>query len=31
MTMTTAVVVGTAGVYTLVALGAARLDVWPFN
>jgi hypothetical protein len=29
--MATAVVVGAAGVYTLVALGAARLDVWPFQ
>jgi uncharacterized membrane protein YedE/YeeE len=29
--MSTAIVVGAAGVYTLVALGAARLDIWPFQ
>jgi uncharacterized membrane protein YedE/YeeE len=29
--MTTAIVVGSAGVYTLVAFGAARLDIWPFQ
>src|SRR5436305_9459874 len=29
--MMTAVVVGSVGVYTLVALGAARLDIWPFQ
>jgi uncharacterized protein len=29
--MTTAIVVGAAGVYTLVSLGAARLDIWPFQ
>src|SRR5213080_2773905 len=29
--MATAIVVGAAGVYTLVALGAARLDIWPFQ
>jgi uncharacterized membrane protein YedE/YeeE len=29
--MTTAIVVGAIGVYTLVALGAARLDIWPFQ
>src|SRR5688500_339542 len=27
--MATAVVVGSIGVYTLVALGLARLDIWP--
>jgi uncharacterized membrane protein YedE/YeeE len=29
--MATAVVVGAVGVYALVALGAARLDVWPLQ
>jgi uncharacterized membrane protein YedE/YeeE len=29
--MLTAVVVGSAGVYALVAAGAARLDIWPFQ
>ena len=29
--MTTAVVVGAAVVYTLVALGAVRLDIWSFQ
>ena len=29
--MTTAVVVGAAGVDTLIALGAVRLDIWPFQ
>src|SRR5205823_1246482 len=29
--MLTAVVVGAVGVYSLVALGAATLDVWPFQ
>jgi uncharacterized protein len=29
--MLTAVVVGSIGVYALVALGAARLDIWPFQ
>jgi uncharacterized membrane protein YedE/YeeE len=29
--MTTAIVIGAAGVYTLVSLGAARLDIWPFQ
>ena len=29
--VTTAIVVGAAGVYTLVSLGAARLDIWPFQ
>src|SRR4051794_7669958 len=29
--MATAIVVGSAGVYTLVALGAAELDIWPFQ
>jgi uncharacterized protein len=29
--MMTAIVVGAIGVYALVALGVARLDVWPFQ
>jgi uncharacterized membrane protein YedE/YeeE len=29
--MGTAVVVGSVGVYALVAAGAARLDIWPFQ
>jgi uncharacterized membrane protein YedE/YeeE len=29
--MTTAIVIGAAGVYALVALGAARLDIWPLQ
>src|SRR5687767_767325 len=29
--MMTAIVVGSAGVYTLVAWGAAHLDIWPFQ
>lgn len=29
--MATAIVIGAAGVYTLAALGAARLDIWPFQ
>ena len=29
--MATAVAVGAVGVYALVALGAAHLDVWPFQ
>jgi uncharacterized protein len=29
--MATAIVVGAVGVYVLVSLGAARLDIWPFQ
>jgi uncharacterized membrane protein YedE/YeeE len=29
--MSTAVLVGSAGIYTLGALGAVRLDIWPFQ